>query len=124
MAIVYLNTINAVDYEVEGVELGEAKGFLSVDRTEIDHTDSPYLATSDDELIRVDPSTAAVIINLPAAVDNLVIGIKNITNTNTNEITINPNGIETIDLFTSIGMKSKNGFLWLSGIAGTGWEII
>jgi hypothetical protein len=124
MAKKFITTIDAAGVLIDSVEIGEALGFLSTDSTPINHNDTPYSATSDDELIRVDPSTSAVTINLPAAVDNLNIGIKNRTDSKANAIIINPDGTETIDGFDSISMKSRRGFMWLSGVTGIGWDIL
>ena len=66
--------------------------------TEIDNTDSPYtIATTDpDSLVFGDTTTAVITINFPAGPDQRVITVKN-TGTGTNDITIDPNGTDTIE---------------------------
>ncbi len=66
----------------------------------IDDTDSPYTVASDDDVILVDTSAGAVTINLGAVASNSGrrLQIKDTGgNAATNNITIDPDGSETID---------------------------
>lgn len=77
------------------------------------------------ELVRCDPSSTPVTVNLPTAVgvDGQEIVIKNVTSSIANTIEINGNGLETIDGTTTQTLQSE--FVSITVISdGANWLII
>lgn len=84
--------------------------------------DSPYTLTTSDRTIRVDASSGAVTINLPAAVtgrEYLIIK----TDSSANAVTIDANSTETINGALTQTLTAQYDAVVLQGVSGTGWEV-
>ena len=88
----------------------------------IDETDSPYTALSSDYYIGVD-GTTAVTVDLPAGSDGDTYIIKSEA-TSTSDITINPNGAETIENAASFGILAVTAGSVTLIFRGTNWNAV
>lgn len=88
----------------------------------IDETDSPYTALSSDYYIGVD-GTTAVTVDLPAGSDGDTYVIKSEA-TSTSDITINPNGIETIENAASFTILAVTAGSVTLIFRGTNWNAV
>jgi hypothetical protein len=85
--------------------------------------DSPYSVTADDYYIGVDGAGAGVTINLPAGTDGRVLVVKSEA-TQTSDITINPNGAQTIENAATYTITAvTDGSITLI-FRGTNWNIV
>jgi hypothetical protein len=73
----------------------KSEGGLITNITNIDNTDSPYIALASDHVIVCDTSAGDITVNLPAGVIGTTYSIKNI---GTGTVTVDGDGTETIDL--------------------------
>ena len=86
---------------------------------------TPYTVLSSDEILLVDSSSAAITVNLPAAADNdkRRLTIKDAGGqAGTNNITVDPNGAETIDGETTYLLDTNYESIDVV-CDGTGWYI-
>lgn len=90
---------------------------------EIDDTDSPYTVLGGDDVILAGATAGPITVNLPAVADSLnrLLIIKN-DGDGTNDVTVSPNGVETIDgdLLRTLGQDEV---LAIVGSANE-WEVI
>lgn len=93
--------------------------------TSIDNTDSPYAASSG-EVIICDTSSGAIEVDLPTASgisgETITIRKDGAGDTTTNLVTLDPNGSETIDGFSTIDLFARDGFANITLMSdGTNW---
>lgn len=88
----------------------------------ISEADSPYAALATDYYIGVD-GTTAVVIDLPAGTDGETYVIKSEA-TSTSDITINPNGAETIENTASFGILAVTSGSVTLIFRGTNWNAV
>ena len=90
--------------------------------------DSPYTATEDDVYIFADPAGGAITVNLPAGQDRRFYGIKNYASTGSTNVTVVPNGAETIEgqpsLVLSKGGGAGDSAFLVYVVSRTDWFIV
>lgn len=89
-------------------------------------TTSPYTVTSDDYLVELNLGAGGVC-NLPAVANNRnrVIMLRNLDNTN--NVTVTPNGSDTVNgaaTYTLLGAANENVLTLYGPTAGTDWGIL
>jgi hypothetical protein len=90
--------------------------------------DSPYTATEDDIYIFADPAGGSITVNLPAGQNKRFYGIKNYASTGSLNVTVVPNGAETIEgqatlVLTKGGAVGQSAFL-VYVVSRTDWFIV
>jgi len=85
------------DRDEDGIP-DEAENLNVVSKTDIDNTDSPYTVLATDTVVQCDVTAALIAITLPAGIDGQVYEFKDtVGSALTNNITITPDGTETIE---------------------------
>jgi hypothetical protein len=98
----------------------------SLTPTSVTNALSPFAPTNDDVLLEVDSSAGAVTINLQdASIRTLPLVIKDIAGAaSTHNITINPNGANTIDGAADYVINADYGAVNLFPRSGTGYSVV
>lgn len=99
----------------------DAEELAFVIATQLDNTSSPYTVLSSDKILEVDTTGGAVSILLPAGVDGKQYIIKDLGNAAVANITITPNGAETIDGGGAVTMNVAYSVLKIYFRATVGW---
>lgn len=94
-----------------------------VNTVRVTDADSPYAVTSDDYYIGVAGQGAGVTINLPVGTDGRVLVIKSEAGQPSN-ITINPNGANTIENTTSYSVLAATDGSITVVFRGTNWNVV
>lgn len=94
-----------------------------INRTSV--TSTPYTVLASDEHISVTTASVAITLNLPAIIDGTIYHFKDQDeNSAGNNITLSPNGAETIENFASLTINTNGGSVTLVGNSTTSnWEI-
>lgn len=118
-----LSVFNGLDYDSRKVQLSNLKGFISAYVNVVTKTAS-YVATSSDTVILCDATSGNITITLPpvASLSGKIFHIKKL-NSNSNSVTIDGDGSETIDgdLTQIITSQYDNVMIVCDGLA---WYVI
>lgn len=109
-----------------GITIGHKLILVSgriINRTSV--TSSPYTVLASDEHISVTTASVAITLNLPAIINGTIYHFKDQDGNSTgNNITLSPNGAETIENAASLVINTKGASITLVGNSTTSnWEI-
>ncbi len=116
--------VEQADIDTDGFQF---KRDIDLNHTSITNADSPYTVVHGYTVILVDPTAGAVAVNLPTAASHSKrwLHIKDEANkAASNNITVTPNGADTIDLAAAAVLNIDGACLTLYSDGGTNWVIL